>query len=152
MLSRLFKTMSRLLSGHQLGSNRVVAKLYINTAKALLPDHIVYRGSKILLDAPNSLGLSVYGRYSEEFELSIFEAEICDRSVVLDIGANIGLYTLVAARHAYRVYSFEPDLVSFTNLKRNVEANNYKGEFKGVFNGCQDEVVDVCFTPSRQSF
>jgi FkbM family methyltransferase len=126
MLSYLFKILSRLLSGHDLGRNGVIASIYVGVAKKLLPDFIFYRGHKILLDSPNSLGLSVFGHYNEEFELSLFEEKISGESVVLDIGANIGLYTLAAARrNAMTVYSFEPDPVNFANLKRNVETNHY---------------------------
>jgi FkbM family methyltransferase len=114
-----------MLSGHGLGSNSTIASMYLNVAKKLLPDFIFYRGHKIWLDSPNSLGLSVFGRYNEEFELSLFEEEISNESVVLDIGANIGLYSLAAAGHnAKTVYSFEPDPVSYTNLKRNIETNH----------------------------
>jgi FkbM family methyltransferase len=126
MIAYLFSKVSRLLAGHGLGRNAVVAWIYVGIAKMILPDFIFYRGHKIWVDSPNSLGLSVFGHYTEEFELSLFENEISKESIVLDVGANIGLYTLAAARkNAKLVYSFEPDFVSFANLKRNVETNNY---------------------------
>ena len=46
-----------------------------------------------------------------------------DRNVIfLDVGANIGLYSLIAAKnpHVHSIYAFEPDPVSFEFLKDNV--------------------------------
>ena len=122
----LFKILSRLLSGHGLGRSSFLANAYLKVAKMLLPDVIVFRGNKIYLDSPDAMSLSVFGRYSEEYELSLFESVIDNTSVVLDIGANIGLYTLTAAKHGDKVYSFEPDPLNFSNLKKNIEANGYK--------------------------
>ncbi len=48
--------------------------------------------------------------------------------VVLDVGANIGYYTLLFARKvgsAGKVFAFEPDPDNFQLLCRNVEANGY---------------------------
>jgi FkbM family methyltransferase len=126
MLQYIFKCLSRLLSGHGLGRSPIVANMYLKLAKRLLPDVITFRGHKIYLDSPDSMRLSINGQYCEEYELSLFESEIDQRSIVLDIGANIGLYTLIAAKHAEKVYSFEPDRISFLNLKKNVEANTCK--------------------------
>jgi FkbM family methyltransferase len=122
----MFRALSRLLSGHGLGKSSILANIYLRVAKRLLPNFIIFRGHKIYLDSPDSMRLYMFGQFSEEYELSLFESEVDKRSVVLDIGANIGLYTLTAAKHAERVYSFEPDPISFSNLKKNVEANDCK--------------------------
>jgi len=47
----------------------------------------------------------------------------------IDIGANIGYYTLIAARlvgPAGKIYAFEPDPDNFALLKKNVEQNGYR--------------------------
>jgi hypothetical protein len=45
---------------------------------------------------------------------------------VIDVGANIGTFTLFAAAHAReaRIYSFEPESGTYGALKRNVEQNH----------------------------
>jgi len=49
--------------------------------------------------------------------------------LVIDIGANIGYYTLLFAQLVGpngKVYAFEPDPINFAVLKKNIEINNYK--------------------------
>lgn len=45
--------------------------------------------------------------------------------VFVDIGANIGVYTLVAAQRGATVYAFEPHLLNALHLQRNVAANGF---------------------------
>jgi len=47
--------------------------------------------------------------------------------VVLDVGANVGLFTLRQALHGAHVYAFEPDPDAFSRLQRNVAANRTPG-------------------------
>lgn len=43
---------------------------------------------------------------------------------VMDIGANIGLHTVILSKCGYEVFSFEPDPQHHQILKRNIELNN----------------------------
>ena len=86
------------------------------------------QGHKMILDGDDGLALSVRGIY-EPIETGVFNREIRRGDVVLDIGANIGYYTLIAARLVGpegRVFAFEPDPGNFDILKRNVEMNGYR--------------------------
>jgi FkbM family methyltransferase len=126
VLSSFFRIATKILSGYGLGRNKLFARLYFGLGKRLLPEFIMFNGNKIFLDSENSINLAACGYKSEDYALSLFEAEIETGSVVLDIGANIGLYTLAAAKYAGKVYSFEPDPITFPNLKKNVEGNFYE--------------------------
>jgi FkbM family methyltransferase len=62
----------------------------------------------------------------ERFECELFVDAIRPGMTVLDLGANIGYYTLLASRavgHVGSVYAFEPDPRSFRSLCANVEVN-----------------------------
>jgi len=45
---------------------------------------------------------------------------------VLDIGANIGLHTLILSKCGFHVESFEPDPIHFNQLKHNLDINQAK--------------------------
>lgn len=54
----------------------------------------------------------------------------CDRAVMLDIGANVGIHALAAAGHVRddaRIIAFEPHPDTFMHLKFNLNASVFKG-------------------------
>jgi len=84
-------------------------------------------GHKMSLGEKDALGLSIFGVY-EPLETELVKKEVKKGDVVLDIGANIGYYTLILARlvgDGGKVFAFEPDPTNFALLRKNVEANGY---------------------------
>ena len=64
----------------------------------------------------------------EDMTTQMYKDVIREGDVVLDLGANIGYYTLLAARLAGpkgRVYAFEPEPLNYSLLLKNVELNGY---------------------------
>ncbi len=62
-----------------------------------------------------------------EPELAYLEEVLSPGKVFFDVGANIGIYTLVASRivgETGRVVAFEPSIQSFPGLQRNVALNS----------------------------
>jgi FkbM family methyltransferase len=85
-------------------------------------------GHKMHLDERDSLQLSVT-RVLEPVITRLFQQEIRPGQTVLDVGANIGYFTLLLARQvgpSGRVYAFEPDPTNHGILLRNVELNGYR--------------------------
>ncbi|MBI3861455.1 MAG: FkbM family methyltransferase [Planctomycetia bacterium] len=71
--------------------------------------------------------LCVEGSF-EHLETELVLNEVRAGDIVVDVGANIGYYTLLFARRvgpAGHVYAFEPDPRNFSLLKRNVLQNGY---------------------------
>lgn len=67
----------------------------------------------------------VYGGY-EEHELHLIKKLIKSGDVILDIGANIGLFTVncaLATGATGKVFSFEPEPINFSFLKKNIALN-----------------------------
>lgn len=68
-------------------------------------------------------------KFNERYELKVFRNLVRKGMTVLDIGANIGLYTLVASRavgqHG-KVISFEPDPFGFEILSHRINGNGHK--------------------------
>jgi FkbM family methyltransferase len=78
-------------------------------------------------------GLRVSGYTENMWEYFVISAkgdyeipgfQLSDRSVVIDIGANQGFYSLDAARKGAHVFSFEPSPANFSILRQNIEQNN----------------------------
>jgi len=64
------------------------------------------------------------GKY-ERYETGLIMSQINRESVVVDIGANIGVYTIQMAKRAKKVYAIEPDREIFKILTKNVEENGF---------------------------
>ena len=64
----------------------------------------------------------------EPFETGVLAAHLRPGDTMVDLGANIGYYSLVAAAivgDSGRVYAFEPDPGNFELLQRNIELNGF---------------------------
>ena len=65
------------------------------------------------------------GKY-EEYESQLILRQAQDKFVAVDIGANIGYYTLLLAKVCKTVYAFEPDKTCFEILLKNIAENKLK--------------------------
>jgi FkbM family methyltransferase len=76
------------------------------------------------LDATRPVSLWV----KEEGTMKWIDAEVRPGDVFMDIGANIGIYTLAAAHRVGKtgaVYAFEPHKTNGVSLLRNIQANGF---------------------------
>ena len=88
-------------------------------------------GHKLYVD-PADLGIArcllVYNGVWEPLETETFVSLLKNDMVVVDIGANVGYYTLLAARSVGsggKVFAFEPEPKNYGLLCKNVKENGY---------------------------
>jgi FkbM family methyltransferase len=67
--------------------------------------------------------VQTYGDYSE-LEMDVMRKYVNAESVVVDVGANIGAFTIPLARIAKKVHAFEPQLDVINVLDKNIHENN----------------------------
>ena len=67
--------------------------------------------------------LSRYGHYERDVE-SILSELITKETTFIDVGANIGYFTILFSKLARTVYAFEPVPAAFERLSRNIALNN----------------------------
>ncbi len=107
------------------------SKIFMSKIRsAKISSSIELFGNKMFLKKLSfvSWKLSREGIY-EETETRYVMDQIKEGQIVLDIGANIGYYTLIFANLVGKkghVFAFEPEPDNFDLLKKNVETNNYK--------------------------
>ena len=65
------------------------------------------------------------GKYEPYLSKLILE-KIGPGSVIVDVGANIGYYSLLAGKTAKKVYAIEPEELNFSILKKNTQSNGLK--------------------------
>ena len=114
------------------------AKWHLRNARAELMDFLGYRKSVLLQEIyPIKVGfqsrrmLTVCERESHD----VFASWLSDNSNVLDVGANLGRYSLYAALRGgshSKVVAVEADPLAYRSLRRNLKLNR-----------CQDNVITV---------
>ena len=84
------------------------SKMYVNMEEADLTD-LYFNG------------------FIEPVATELFRSLVRDSRVIVDIGANIGYYSLLASKTNPKatVYAFEPKKTAFNLLRKNIELNNY---------------------------
>lgn len=67
-------------------------------------------------------------RVHEETTTNLFKKTVKNGDIVVDLGANIGYFTLLAAKlvgKEGRIYAFEPETKNYNYLSKNIRLNNY---------------------------
>jgi FkbM family methyltransferase len=105
-------------------------KLANRAIRALLPEHLRFRGIQLALNPadPVASGALLFGVY-ENAEIRFFERYLRPGMTVVDVGANIGLYSAIAARAVGpegRVVALEPDPESFSYLLKTLACNGFR--------------------------
>jgi FkbM family methyltransferase len=78
--------------------------------------------------------------------------EVPKNGIVMDVGANIGVYSLYAAIHgAKKVYAFEPNRESFDTLCKNIKENGFEKVIIPFNNAVSDTDGDVLLIPKASS-
>jgi FkbM family methyltransferase len=80
---------------------------------------------KLDVNVTETMGINIWHtpKLFEKAERQLFCAEIKPGTVVLDVGANIGIYTLLAAKRGARVFAIEPDPKNMQCLRHHLKIN-----------------------------
>ena len=132
LLYSILKTLRKLVLGKEetLKKFPLIAKIFNFVYQYAGPKGIVLvevQGNKMFMDAKAS-GLVLTG-YWEKYETELLKKIIEEGMTVVDIGAHIGYYTLIAANlvgEKGKVYAFEPEPENYSLLVKNIEINGYK--------------------------
>jgi FkbM family methyltransferase len=123
-----FRKITKFFSGHGLRDRiKLIDQLYKKINRELTPSVAEANGHMMFLDRDDSMELAINGTY-EPAETKLVSKLIQPGSIVLDIGANIGYFTLLFAKLVGprgHVFAFEPDPYSFDLLLKNINVNNY---------------------------
>jgi FkbM family methyltransferase len=135
MIEKLFTTAIKPLVGTGIGRIKVLADIYQKFATKILPSEkvIEVQGFKIKVVTQGHIGdIStelLFKGVHEPMTTQVFKRLIEQGNCVVDVGANIGYFTLLAARlvgQQGRVFSFEPSIDNMTELVHNLVLNSFQ--------------------------
>ena len=128
ILFSIYKKFAAMLLGSGISKYPFVNTVHKYLISHLKPNYIEIGDDKLFLDSEDFSFLSITSEY-EGNETELVKREIKEGDLVIDVGANIGYYTLIFAKlvgEKGKVYAFEPEPRSFKLLKKNVEENKYQ--------------------------
>ena len=128
LYARLGRFASRMGVGRVRGTTGLYRYLYRRFVRPKGVAFLNIEGNK-MYGADTFVGatLLMYGEY-EKYETELFKNLVRSGMVVVDIGANIGYYTLIAAKLVGSkgvVYAFEPEPRNYELLCKNIVTNGY---------------------------
>lgn len=131
----IFKKLSSLISGKGLAKLPFATNIYQFVYKKLKPNGIVgiitAENHKMFVDSRDT-GMAPYFIMHGDFipdEAGVLKKILKPGMVFIDVGANIGYFSLIAAKlvgDSGKVFAFEPDENNFFLLQKNINANRYK--------------------------
>ena len=128
-LNIYLKTIKNFSHGKGYGKkNKLINSVVHGIESSLKTNYADVWAGKMFLHPNDAYRLSIYGIHGAH-DLKIFKDNVKDGDNVVDLGANIGYFTLILAKlvgPTGHVFAFEPDPRNLVLLKKNVEYNNYK--------------------------
>ncbi|MDB5416235.1 MAG: hypothetical protein JWR10_4570 [Rubritepida sp.] len=126
------RSLARFLTGFVIKATAPMRPRRAASTRALVGEALLQRvtveteAGPLLVECPSARALhDPQGFGQDEPETVAWIMGLPPGSVLWDIGANIGLYSLLAARRGMNVLAFEPSASSFAALVRNVEINGF---------------------------
>ena len=100
--------------------------------KRLLQGDIIlsHENGKFLINSVDqwSKALPTFEPFTRQVIKENYERHRQNPGIFLDIGANIGTFSIMGGRLGYKVYAFEPAPQTLRLLRSNIELNNLKGK------------------------
>lgn len=102
---------------------RLAARLrFLITAEAT---HVSPSGERYRINRYSFVERMIKNGTYEKMRASYLRGHLTPADVFVDIGANIGFFTVIAAHRGASVHAFEPDPMNYQRLVRNVKLNGF---------------------------
>ena len=128
IIAKIYRLIAKSLVGTGLSKYSIFVNISRFLTVKLKPDFVIINGNKLYLDKLDAFSLSIMGPHGKIVE-ELFAKEIKTGDIVVDVGADIGSYTLFLAKlvgPTGKVFAFEPHKDNFAILKKNIEINGYQ--------------------------
>ena len=120
-----------------------------------LKTNIYGRDKKKIFSLRNFGGSSVargFSLFRTDPEVAEWIETFEENSCFIDIGANIGIYSLYAAHYKAKVYSFEPESLNFSCLNLNISDNKFNNHIIAFPIAISDNMEVSLMNLSKVSF
>ena len=147
--SKIYDVSTVVLKDVSLNYNKpTLSKLIYQEYDDIFPDGMYYDGNGTWLDEPDFSKTL----FSGEGPYETRHVQINTGDVVIDCGANMGLFSILAVkRGANTVYAFDPQDNALNLLNDNINLNNCDGKIIPVPYGLSDKKCTLSFTENTEN-
>lgn len=125
-MKAILEFITRPFIGSGIGCYKPIWSIYVFLCNLLSRRQVIeVHGFKMLRKTCGDLPSIVLSGKYEELNTKIFSKLIKEDSIVVDIGAHVGFYTLLARSLGAKVYAFEPEIHHRDGLVENVILNGF---------------------------
>ena len=127
ILRFFFRKFALALVGTNISKNKFVYNTTESLKEFLKPRFVEIDGCKLLLDKTDRRGFTIYGN-SEEGKTSYLKKIIIPGQIVVDVGASIGIYSILLAKWVDKqghVFAFEPAPDNVKLLRKTIKLNQF---------------------------
>lgn len=138
LISVLFGKIVRWITIRNAGLGKIILR-YLPGFLKNFETQVVYNGVKLQVFTGESHGKRIY--YFNNFEqdkIHFFKSLVKPGMLIYDIGANLGVYSLIAAKQGARVVAFEPAPDVAAMLRRNIVLNKLPSKITVVEEAVSD--------------
>ena len=128
LFRKIFRTVSLALVGTNISKNKIIYNLIEKMKKWLKKDFVLIDGCKLKLDETDRNAFTIYGE-TDRIERELIKKKVKEGDIVIDVGANIGVHTIIMAKYVGnkgQVFAFEPSPTNLELLKKTMKLNNFK--------------------------
>jgi len=120
--------------GNGMGSVRRVLAFDVRTRFLKKPSTVTIGEHSKIIAYPDETNASMpgYRNPPNPFQMNVWKRHLAPGDLFLDIGANIGIYTIYALDLGASVIACEPDPRNYARLVENVELNGYRAQALNV--------------------
>jgi len=131
---------------------KLITRLWLKT-QASNPVDIKYHGVKLRLHLTDNTfeeKILFGSKKRERLELKKIKPLLSQNGVFIDIGANLGYYSLMAAHFgAAKVLAIEPNPIVYSRLAFNISANNFDNKISALPLALGDKVDKVTLSVAK---
>jgi len=118
---------------------------YLIVKKTNSTDTVIKTNNGLFYIRKNTIDFKLANSAYEYLVLKKFRSLLSSYNLFIDVGANIGTYSIIAAKKGVKCIAFEPIIANYNSLKKNIQLNHLEELVETVMIGLAEKAANAKF-------